>query len=79
VSGGESKDVGGDGYGGNTDKLPLCGGGAAMSMCNGIIGMWNLERIGDVNASGRRALDTARSSSAVGRSYAGTSGIFTAI
>ena len=65
VSGGESRDAGGDGYGGNI-TVPFCGVGAVMSMRNGTC---ILDRTGEeANVSSERALDTAKLSSAGGRS-----------
>ena len=67
VSGGESRDAGGDGYGGNA-TTPFCGVGAVMSICSGTC---TLERTGEAIVSSARALDTAELSSAGGQSYAG--------
>ena len=75
VSGGSSKDAGGDGYGGDNDKPPASGGGATMSIYRGVV---SLERNGGTNASRGRALDIAMLNSAVGRSYTGGGGIFAA-
>jgi len=36
LSGGESKDAGGDGYGGDIGALPFCRGGGVISMYNGV-------------------------------------------
>ena len=65
VSGGESRDAGGDGYGGNI-TVPFCGVGAVMSIRSGT---WTLDRTGEeANVSNERPLDTAELSSAGGRS-----------